>query len=309
MTTPDTTQLPTGAEAASAGVTADPGERAAHSPLSLALRRFRGNIGAMISLAVLALIVAVVVIGPFFLPDPSAQTLTEARRPPSGAHLLGTDALGRDMLARLLQGGRISLLVGIATALSSLVLGTVIGVVSGRMGGWVDNLLMRITDVFMSIPGMLVVIVVAGIVGPSLPLLIFLIAAFSWPSSARIARAVVLSVRELDFVKAAEAAGTREHTIMLRHLLPAVIPQVTVAGTLLVASAMLQEASLSFLGLGVIPPTASWGNLLQSAQSFTVLSSQPWLWLPPGAAIIITSVCVIFVGDGLRDALDPKASR
>ena len=284
--------------------------RTPRSPSQLALRRFWSNLGARVSVVALALIILAVVVGPYLLGiDPDAQNLTASRQPPGNGHVLGTDLLGRDVLARLLSGGRVSILVGLATAASALALGTVIGVVAGSAGGRVDSALMRVTDIFMAVPSLLVVIVCGGILGPSIALLVGLIAAFAWPTSARIARSVVLSVRELDFVKAATAAGTRRPTIMRRHLLPAVIPQVTVSGALLVATAILSEAALSFLGLGVVPPQASWGNMLQSAQSFTVISSMPWLWLPPGLAIILTSVSVIFIGDGMRDALDPKASR
>lgn len=280
------------------------------SPLSLALRRFWHNLGARVCLVILGLILLAVLIGPFFLPyGPDQQDLLQSRAAPSGSHWLGTDLLGRDILARLLAGGRVSLAVGLATAVSALLIGMVIGVIAGRLGGVVDNVLMRITDLFMAIPSMLVVIVMGGILGPSLPLLVGLLAAFAWPASARIARSVVLSVRELDYVKAAEAAGTRQSMIMVRHLMPAVIPQVTVAGAMLIAGAILSEAALSYLGLGVVPPQASWGNMLQAAQSFTAISAMPWLWIPPGLAIVLTSLSVIFVGDGLRDALDPKASR
>ncbi|MGJ6981515.1 ABC transporter permease [Aestuariimicrobium soli] len=279
------------------------------SPLRLAMRRFWGNLGAKVSVVVLSIVVVVCLVGPFFLPDPNSQDLLHSRAAPGGGHLLGTDLLGRDMLARVLAGGRVSLAVGFSTAVSALVLGTTIGVVAGRVGGWVDAVLMRITDIFMAIPSMLVVIVMGGVLGPSLPLLIVLLAAFSWPGAARIARSVVLSVRELDYVRAAEAAGTRSSVIMVRHLLPSVIPQVTVAGAMLVSGAILSEAGLSYLGLGVVPPQASWGNLLQQAQSYTVLSSMPWLWLSPGVAIILTCVSIIFIGDGLRDALDPKETR
>ncbi len=280
------------------------------SPTSLALRRFWNNIGARISVFVLLLVVLAVVIGPHVLRfGPNDQDLLASRAAPSSTHWLGTDLLGRDVLARVLSGGQVSLLVGFATAASALIIGTVVGVVSGRLGGLADTVLMRVTDVFMAIPGMLVVIVAAGILGPSVPLLVGLLALFAWPGSARIARSIVLSVRELDFVLAAEAAGTRPAWIMVRHLLPAAIPQVTVSGALLVASAILQEAALSFLGVGVVPPQASWGNLLQAAQSFTVISGMPWLWLSPGIAITLTAMSVIFVGDGLRDALDPKATR
>lgn len=280
------------------------------SPSALAARRFWANLGARISAIVLILVVVIVFIGPLVLNlNPDAQDLLASRRPPSPQHLLGTDLLGRDVLSRLFAGGQVSLLVGLATATSALALGALVGVVSGSVGGHVDSALMRITDIFMAVPSLLVVIVAGGILGPSIPLLVGLIAAFAWPTSARVARAVVLSVRELDYVKAAVAAGTRGTVIMLRHLLPAVIPQVTVSGAMLVSTAILTEAALSYLGLGVVPPQASWGNMLQSAQSFTVISSMPWLWLSPGIAIAVTSLAVIFIGDGMRDALDPKASR
>ena len=297
---------------AASGATEQAGEstRVPRSPSELALRRFWSNIGARVSVLALILIVLAVAVGPYLLGiDPDAQNLTASRQPPGNGHLLGTDLLGRDVLARLLAGGRVSILVGLATAASALALGTVVGVVAGSAGGRTDSLLMRITDIFMAVPSLLVVIVCGGILGPSIGLLVGLIAAFAWPTSARIARSVVLSVRELDYVKAATAAGTRRPTIMRRHLLPAVVPQVTVSGAMLVATAILSEAALSYLGLGVVPPQASWGNMLQSAQSFTVISSMPWLWLSPGLAIILTSVSVIFIGDGMRDALDPKASR
>ncbi|MEO8830382.1 ABC transporter permease [Lapillicoccus sp.] len=284
--------------------------RTPRSPLELAVRRFWANLGARVSVVVLLLIVLAVVIGPWLLHiGPDQQDLLASRQGPTSAHWLGTDLLGRDVLARLLSGGRVSILVGLSTAASALVIGLVVGVVAGSVGGVVDGALMRITDMFMAVPSLLVVIVAGGILGPSIPLLVGLIAAFAWPTAARIGRSVVLTVRELDYVKAAVAAGTRQHTIMRRHLLPAVIPQVTVSGAMLVASAILTEAALSFLGLGVVPPQASWGNMLQSAQSFTVISSMPWLWLAPGLAIVITSLSVIFIGDGMRDALDPKASR
>lgn len=287
-----------------------PAERVARSPLSLARKRFWSNLGARVSVIVLSLIVLFVLVAPLFLPfGPDEQDLLNSRQGPSAQHWLGTDLIGRDILARLVSGGRVSLAVGLSTAISALVIGMVVGVVAGRLGGIVDNTLMRVTDLFMAIPSTLVVIVAGGILGPSLPLLVFLLAAFAWPGSARIARSVVLSTRELDYVKAAEAAGTRQSMIMLRHLMPAVIPQVTVAGAMLIAGAILSEAALSYLGLGVVPPQASWGNMLQAAQSFTALSAMPWLWLPPGLAIVITSLSVIFIGDGLRDALDPKASR
>ncbi|MCB4208414.1 ABC transporter permease [Arthrobacter sp. UM1] len=289
---------------------AEPARSKDRSPAALAWRRFWSNLGARFALILLALIFLAVFLGPLvFGLDPDAQDLKASLTGPSAAHPLGTDLLGRDELARLFAGGQVSLLVGLATAASALALGTLIGVVAGMAGGVVDSVLMRITDVFMAIPSILVVIVAGGILGPSIPLLVGLIAAFAWPTSARIARSVVLSVRELDYVQASVAAGTRTPTVMMRHLLPAVIPQVTVSGAMLVSVAILTEAALSFLGLGVVPPQASWGNMLQSAQSYTILTEKPWLWLSPGIAIVLTSLSVIFIGDGLRDALDPKESR
>ncbi len=282
----------------------------ARSPLSLSISRFWANLGARISVVVLTILLLAVIFLPLFLKyGPTDQDLLASRKPPSGQHWLGTDLLGQDVLARLLAGGRISLLVGFATAASAMLIGTVVGVVSGWLKGGADTVLMRTTDLFMAIPAMLVVIVVGGVLGPSLPLLVGLLAAFAWPVAARIARSVVLQVRELDYVQAARAAGTKSVTIMARHLLPAVIPQVTVAGSVMVVGAILAEAGLSYLGLGVVPPQASWGNMLQAAQSFSVISGMPWLWLPPGIAITITAISVIFIGDGLRDALDPKSSR
>lgn len=280
------------------------------TPVSMAWRRFRGNIGAVVGLFALSLVILVVLIAPFFISyTPTEIDLDRIREAPSAAHWLGTDATGRDVLTRLVYGGRISLMVGFCTAISALAVGTTLGVVAGRVGGFADAFIMRITDLFMSIPGILVVIVLAGILGPSIVLLIVLIAAFAWPGSCRIARSVVLSVRELEYVQAAHAAGTRPLRIATRHLLPAVLPQVLVSGTMLIAGAILAEAGLSFLGLGVVPPSPSWGNMLLDAQSLSVLSSMPWLWVPPGAAISITTLSVIFIGDGLRDAFDPKGSR
>jgi peptide/nickel transport system permease protein len=282
---------------------------ARRTPRGMAWRRFRHNRGAMAGLVVLGVVVLVVLIAPLFVPyTPTAVDPDHVREGPSAAHWLGTDDTGRDTLARLLAGGQVSLLVGFAAAASALIIGTALGIVSGRAGGWLDLLITRITELFMAIPSILVVIVLAGVVGPSIGLLITLIALFTWPPCCRIARSVVLKVRELEYVQAAHAAGTVWWRILLRHLLPNVLPQVLVSGTLLVAVAILSEASLSYLGLGVTPPAASWGNMLMEVRSFGKLASQPWLWVPPGVAISLTTLSVVFIGDGLRDALDPKAA-
>lgn len=277
------------------------------SPAAMAWRRFRGNAGAMAGLAVLALVILIVAFGPFLVPyGPTDIDLEHVREAPSGTHLLGTDDTGRDVLARLLSGGRVSILIGFATAASALVIGTVLGVVSGHAGGFVDLLITRVTELFMAVPGILVVIVLAGVLGPSVPLLVAGIALFAWPTPCRIARSVVLRVRELEYVEAARAAGSRGPRILVRHLLPNVIPQVAISGALLVVGAILAEAGLSFLGLGVSPPAASWGNMLMEVRSFTKLTSTPWLWVPAGSMMSLTTLSIIFIGDGLRDALDPR---
>lgn len=274
-----------------------------------AWRRFRGNVGAVVGLVLLGSVVAVVLIGPLVLPHaPTAIDLDRVREPPSATHWLGTDDTGRDLLARLVSGGRVSLLVGFSAATSALLLGTVLGVLSGWAGGPVDLAVTRVTELFMAVPSVLVVIVLAGVLGPSVGLLITLIALLSWPQSCRIARSVVLKVRELEFVHAARASGTRSWRILLRHVLPNVLPHVGVAGTTLVAVSILSEASLSFLGLGVTPPQASWGTLLLEVRSFAKLAGMPWLWVPPGLAISLTGLSIVLVGDGLRDALDPGAT-
>ncbi|XVS61754.1 ABC transporter permease [Actinosynnema sp. CA-299493] len=274
-----------------------------------AWRRFRGNVGAVVGLVLLGIVVAVVLLGPLVLPHgPTAIDLDRVREPPSATHWLGTDDTGRDLLARLLSGGRVSLLVGFSAASSALLLGTVLGVLSGWAGGPVDLAVTRVTELFMAVPSVLVVIVLAGVLGPSVGLLITLIALLSWPQCCRIARSVVLKVRELEFVHAARASGARSWRILLRHVLPNVLPQVGVAGTTLVAVSILSEASLSFLGLGVTPPQASWGTLLLEVRSFAKLAGMPWLWVPPGLAISLTGLSVVLVGDGLRDALDPEAT-
>lgn len=264
----------------------------------------------MTGLALLGFIVLTILIGPFFVPySPTAVSLDHVREAPSWAHLLGTDDTGRDVLARLLAGGRVSLLVGFSAAVSALVVGTVLGVVSGWAGGLFDLLVTRVTEQFMAVPSVLVMIVLAGVLGPSAGLLVVVIAAFSWPTCCRMARGIVLGTRELDYVRAARACGTRPWRIVVRHLLPAVLPQAAVAGTTLVAISILSEAGLSFLGLGVTPPQASWGSMLMEVRSFAKLAGMPWLWLPPGLAITLTGLAIAFAGDGLRTALDPRVTR
>ncbi|MGI9147595.1 MAG: oligopeptide ABC transporter permease [Chloroflexota bacterium] len=238
--------------------------------------------------------------------DPNRGDLAQLRSAPGARHLLGTDSAGRDVMARLLFGARISMTVGIVSVSISAAIGTLIGMEAGYARGWIDNVLMRFTEVVMTFPVLFAVIVLVALVGPNLFNVILVIGVLGWPGLARLVRGQVLSVRETDYVTAARATGASHRRIVFVHILPGVLPYVMVASTLGMASAILTEAALSFLGLGVQIPVSTWGNMLYSAQSLTVLQSMPWLWIPPGAAIAITVLAANFVGDGLRDALDPR---
>lgn len=277
------------------------------SPDSLALRRFLRNPAAVVGTVAMLILVIVTVLGPIISPhEPTVIDLTQVRKPPSGEYLLGTDSTGRDVFSRLLAGGQISLLVGFSAALMAVALGTLTGVVAGWFGGIVDALISRIIDIMLSVPAVLVIIVLAGVIGPSVPMLIIVIAGLAWPRPARIARSVVLGLREEEFVQAARAIGSRTRFILVRHLVPGALPPIVVSATLLVAESVLLESSLSFLGAGVQPPQSSWGNMLNEAQSLTVLSSMPWLWVPPGLMIAIVVLSAMAIGDGIRDAIDPR---
>ncbi|MEV4582912.1 oligopeptide ABC transporter permease [Nonomuraea jabiensis] len=280
------------------------------SPRSPAVRRFRRNrltlAGAVFLTAVGVLALAAPLVAGY---DPNAVDLAAFREPPSAAHLLGTDSSGRDVFARLVYAGRVSLLVGLLSSLAAVALGTLLGALAGMFGGPVDAVVMRAADVVLSFPSLVVVVVLAGVLGPGAAMLVLAFAACNWPTACRVVRGLTLSLREREYVQAARAFGAGRLTVIGRHVLPAVLPQVAVAGTLLVAQMILLEAVLSFLGLGVRPPRASWGNMLTDAQNLTLIQTMPWLWLPPGLAIALTVLAVNFVGDGLRDAVDPKGAR
>lgn len=280
------------------------------SPFRIALRRFMKHRLALASLVFIAFLVLVAVSAPLVAPaDPNAVDLTSLRAPPSGAHLLGTDSAGRDVLSRIIYGARVSLTVGIAAAISAAGLGTLLGLIAGFTRGWVDTVIMRIVDIFLSFPSLIVIVLLVAILGPSVITIVVVIAFFEWPTSCRIVRQMTLALREHDFVLAARAGGSSNLRIMRRHILSGVLSPLTVVATLLSAQAILLEAALSFLGLGVRPPQASWGGMLNEAQSITVLEGLPWLWLPPGIAIAATVLAINFIGDGLRDAFDPRQTR
>jgi peptide/nickel transport system permease protein len=239
--------------------------------------------------------------------DPNYGDLYNVKAPPSTEHWLGTDAGGRDLFARILFAGRVSLSVGLVAASISAVIGTIIGLVSGYAGGWVDNLLQRFTELVMTFPTFFAILILVSIVGPSVFNIMFVIGTLGWTGKARLVRGQVLSLREMDYVTAERAIGASARRILFVAILPGVIPYVAVASTLTIAGAILTEASLSFLGIGVQIPTATWGNMMSAAQGIFVLSEMPWVWIPPGLAIGLTVVAINFLGDGLRDALDPRS--
>ena len=233
--------------------------------------------------------------------------LDNQRSPPSTSHILGTDYVGRDIYTRVSYAGRVSLSVGVVAAAISSVIATLIGLLSGYVGRWVDNLLMRFTELVMTFPLFFAVIILVSLVGPSIYNLMIVIGGLGWTGKARLIRGQVLSLREMDYVTASRATGASAKRMIFFHILPGVVPYVAVAATLTIATAILTEAGLSFLGLGVQVPTPTWGNMMTQAQGLKILKTQPWMWAPPGLAISLTVLAVNFIGDGLRDALDPRS--
>lgn len=276
------------------------------SYISMVMRRFSkhkmavGGVFIILLLAICAIFASV--ISPW---DPYQITNTFSAAP-SMQHLLGTDQVGRDVLSRLIYGARVSLTVGLGTVAISVSIGTILGLISGYFGGKIDMLIMRITDIFMSFPDIVLILVVVSIMGPGLANIIIVIGLLRWPSVTRLVRGNVLSIKKMDFVKSAVVLGLKTPRILFLHILPITIAPVLVNATSGMASAIITEASLSFLGMGVQPPMSSWGNMITDAQSISVLTSQPWLWLPPGLLIVLCVLSINFIGDGLRDALDPK---
>ena len=225
---------------------------------------------------------------------------------PSAEHLLGCDDVGRDLFARLIFGGRVSLMVGICSALISLAIGVPLGLFAGYFRGAVETVIMRCADIFMSFPNIILILVLASVLGQSVTTVTLVIGFLGWTEFARLIYANVLSVSEKEYVESARAIGTSNFKIVTKYVLPNSFAPILIAITFQMASAILSESSLSFLGMGVQPPGASWGNMLYDAQSITVLSQKLWIWLPPGLALLITVLSINFLGDGIRDALDPK---
>ena len=257
----------------------------------------------------------------FFFPESEANfTDTSIRlQAPSSEHLFGTDTVGRDIMKRTIYGGQISLLIGLSAVIVEVFVGVLIGAIAGYYGGWIDNLLMRFTEAMFNIPQLFLLLVMAKFFGGKIPpiqmfgrsfsgsviVIIVIIGITSWMYLARIVRANFLSLKEREFVLAAHTIGSSNLSIIFKHILPNSIAPIIVSGTLSVANAIISEAYISFLGLGVQPPTATWGNMLEGAYNY--IESAPWLWIFPGLLIVLTVLSINFVGDGLRDALDPHA--
>lgn len=305
------------------------------TPMMLGIRRFRKHRMAMFGLSLLVLLILYISFASIFSRGycaPIKQDLTGEAwancndtslklQPPSAQHIFGTDVIGRDIFARTIYGGQISMLIGISAAIVEVVLGALIGALAAYYGGWVDSLLMRFTEAMLNIPSLFLLIIGARFFGGSLPdihifgrdlaggviVIILIIGATSWMYLARIVRANVLSLRERDYVSAARALGSSDRRIIFTHLLPNTTAPLIVSATLGVANAILSEAYVSFLGLGVQGATATWGNMLDGAYQY--LESAPWLWFFPGTMILLTVLGINFLGDGLRDALDPYSTR
>ena len=280
-------------------------DAAVESPMRRALRRLLRRKGAIFGLVVIALFVLVAVFAPLIAPyDPAAQSWTLVRKPPSWSHWLGTDDVGRDILSRIIFGARASLLAGVISVCIAVSIGVPLGLMAGYLGGLVDGVLSRLTDAMLAIPYLILAIALAAFLGPSLGNAMIAIGITATPVFVRLTRGQVLAVKVEDYIEAARAVGNPPWRIALVHILPNILPALLVQGTLAIAAAIIAEASLSFLGLGQQPPEPSWGSMLNSAQRF--LANAPWMAVWPGLAIFLTVVSFNLLGDGLRDALDPK---
>ena len=261
-----------------------------------ARRRVSG--AARLALGVLALLMVLALLAPVVAPyTADALDLAQRRAPPSAAHWFGTDDLGRDLLTRVLFGARVSLAIGLASALLGVAVGVTVGAVAGYAGHWADALLMRVTDAVLAVPRLPLLMIAAAVLEPGVPLLIVLVALVGWMETARVVRAEVQSLRARDFVAAARAAGSAPMRVLWRHILPNVAPSAAVATTLAVGRGILLESALSFFGVGVQPPTASWGSMLYQAQ--TTMATEPWLGVFPGACAFLTVLCCNVAADGL----------
>ncbi|MGG5808399.1 ABC transporter permease [Falsiroseomonas sp. CW058] len=278
------------------------------SPGRRALRRFLRHRLAVLGLVVVLAFVAIALLAPWIAPhDPIATSWSRIRKPPSLDFPFGTDENGRDVLSRLIWGARASLMAGVVSVVGAIAIGVPIGLLAGLAGGWVDALISRIADAMLSVPFLILAIALAAFLGPALENAMIAIAVTASPVFVRLARGMALEAKATDWFEASRALGNPPWRSALLHVLPNIVPPLLVQGTLAIAEAIIAEASLSFLGLGQQPPAPSWGSMLNSAQRF--LDSAPWLAVAPGLAIFVVVLAFNLVGDGLRDALDPRSDR
>lgn len=287
------------------------------SPWRVALRRFSRNRLALAGLLILVFMVLLCWIGPYISPyNLNDYKVADKNNPPSSEHWLGTDKLGRDILLRVMLAGRVSIMVGVIATGITLIIGSVLGALAGFYKKFLDAFIMRIAEIFMALPSLPLLIILGAImsdlkVPPSqrIYFLMLILGVLSWPSLARLVRGQILTLREQEFMQATEALGLRDGRKIFKHLLPNTIPIIIVTATLGVAGAILSESALSYLGLGVVPPTPSWGNMISEANGLIEFRKRPWIWIPPGMCILFTVVAINLIGDGLRDALDPKMKK
>ncbi len=277
------------------------------SPGRLAWGKLKRNKLAMFGLVMLLLLIVISLLAPVLAThDRDAVDMFSVEQAPGKGHLLGTDDIGRDVFTRLLYGGQVSIGVGLAAVLLQVLIGVTLGAISGYFGGFVDTFIMRVVDMVMCFPFYVIAISMAAIFGGTATNIVIIIGILSWTGVARIVRAQVLSLRNREFIEAARALGLKPGEIIVKHMLPNCLSPIIVNATLSMAVAILTEAGLSFLGMGVRPPQPSWGNMLSAAQNMIALRYQWWRWLPPGLLVFLTVLSINFLGDGLRDALDPR---
>ena len=286
-------------------------ERKHKSPLQLSLQRFMKNKLAVLGIVFLLLVILSTVFAPFLTShDPAKGNLMLIEHPPSAEHILGTDSSGRDNFARLLYGGRVSLTVGFSAMLFTLIIGVVTGALSGYYGGKVDSIIMRVADLVLALPFLVLALTIIALLETvTVGIFVTIIAITTWPTLTRLIRGTFLSLREEEFVLGAKAIGASDLRIIMKHFIPNAIGTIIVNATLMMATMIIIESGLSFIGMGIPQPTPTWGNMLSEAQNIRVLRNHPEAWIPPGIGILITVLAINFIGDGLRDAFDPKSDR
>lgn len=273
--------------------------------LSALLRAFNANKASWIGLAIIVLVVLAAVFAPLLAPhDPLEQDITDRLKPPTADHLLGTDYFGRDTFSRLLYGARISLIIGVGATLIAMAAGTAVGMLAGWRGGRYDAVTMQAMDMLLAFPSLILGLVIVAMLGPSMLNIMAAIALTSVPTFARIARAPTIAMKGRDFIEACRSLGFSDTRILSRHVLPNIFPEIMVMGALWLANAIRTEASLAFIGLGLKPPTATWGGMIR--EGFENILDSAWLAIAPGVAILIVVFALNLLGDGLRDAIDPK---